>query len=186
MGYDMYWVQQPPEDKAAYGAAFAIFNQRVRERDVFERDTPENEQAQKVVLEALSDMEHAERYYFRLNVWGMQTAREKMQEIGMLCDPPGPSSTDWDGVPEYDENVDDGGPAYRQAHDAIVSAHRGECPGIPYHKLCSNDGWIVTPAEIRPALERAALNVPSDPPEWWSDWLDWLQEAEQHGGFEVN
>lgn len=125
--------------------------------------------------------------YFRLNVWGMGAARELMDDAGMLCWPPHDSS-EWDQLPPYDDGDPDGegGPEYCAAADKLLAAHNGECPGIPGHKFCSNDGWIVTPPEIRAALAAERKNPPADPPEWWSEWIDYLRRAEQRGGFEVH
>ena len=58
-----------------------------------------------------------------------------------------------------------------------------ERPGIPMHKLCSNDGWWVTAAECQSALgiwERAG--TPSHE-EFRDDWIPFLQAAAKNGGF---
>lgn len=110
------------------------------------------------------------RGYFELNVWGMRRAREAMNRRGMLCvaDPiedwpqrPATVSTaayDWVCHPEdrtgEPPNAADLEQAERHLREVTEyrRAHSGECPGIPVHKLGTNDGWIVTPVEIRAAL----------------------------------
>lgn len=117
-----------------------------------------------------------DEYYFRLNIMGMQMARDLMFERGMIL------AEDEDSPYEV----------------------------IPVHKLCSNDGWHVTPNEIigsftnlyagghsndelPPWFEPNTYGIkvgygPEGPPEvveWWPKWLDWLWRASQHGGFRV-
>jgi hypothetical protein len=82
----------------------------------------------------------------------------------------------------------------------------GAGDGIPVHKLCSNDGWLVTPGECRKAVamwheackeagagdEQLGLkvltealdefNVGSD---YWLKWIAWIERAAGHGGFVV-
>lgn len=131
--------------------------------------------------------DHRDDFYFHLNVWGMSDARRLMDAAGMLCWPQYDSSQ-WNTLPPYDESDPDGegGPGYRLARDTLLAAHNGECPGIPGHKLCSNDGWIVTPPEIRAALASLRTYPVAAPPEWWPDWIEYLRRAEVRGGFEVH
>jgi hypothetical protein len=58
--------------------------------------------------------------------------------------------------------------------------------------LGSNDGWLVTPAEIEWALEYRdddePLELCDDGADWrltWFDWLVYLRGAADHGGFRV-
>lgn len=57
-----------------------------------------------------------------------------------------------------------------------------ERPGIPAHKLSSNDEWEITPLEIRGALLASDVRdiVQSEP--MWVPWIDWLESAIDHGG----
>jgi hypothetical protein len=60
---------------------------------------------------------------------------------------------------------------------------------IPRHKLWTNDGWLVTPAELTAALPHApktALDRRQRPIPWWHQWLDYLDTARGHGGFRVH
>ena len=60
---------------------------------------------------------------------------------------------------------------------------------IPRHKLWTNDGWLITPAELDAALSRApttALDRRQRPIPWWRQWLDYLDGARGHGGIRVH
>lgn len=185
----MYWRERPPADVAAYEAASTEFSKAVAARDKLERGSAAAEAAQTIVMAQMNEMSEAQAYYFRLNIWGMSDTVDVMVAHGMLCQPEKPSHAEWDALPPYDNDHPDanGGPEHQAAHDVLARAHRGECPGIPIHKFCSNDGWIVTPAEIRAALAQA--DRVSEPaiaiPEWWEDWLNWMKLAADHDGFEV-
>lgn len=186
MGYDMYWQKKDPEDVAAYEAAYGVFQAACRARDLHGRGSAEAELAQKKVDETYDALGRAERYYFRLNIWGMERCRQLMSEAGMLCTPERPTSEDWQSIPDYDEDDSDGGAAYREANDKLCREHRGECPGIPIHKFGSNDGWWVTPAEIRAALANAEGYAAPVEVEWWGDWIEYLKGAIDHDGFRVH
>lgn len=108
--------------------------------------------------------ERDDNAYFRLNIFGMQEAREAMEKLGMVH---------WNGEPDFNQpNVT----------EAAV-----EYPGIPGWKLCSNDGWLVNPIEIESAMQLYEKNKPECfvPDGWFKNWLDWLGAAAEHGGFRV-
>lgn len=76
-----------------------------------------------------------------------------------------------------------------------LTLHDKDTPGISAHKFGSNDGWIVTPAEIKYALNawdnlggdrRAAILATYGNPVWFAEWIDWLRVAEQRSGFAVH
>lgn len=54
--------------------------------------------------------------------------------------------------PDYERPTTGQGRAYADEAERRLS-WRPERAGIPIHKLCSNDGWIVTAAECREALD---------------------------------
>lgn len=66
-----------------------------------------------------------------------------------------------------------------------------EGPGIGVWKLCSNDGWHVTPDEITSALARLEEAEVTFDEEfdgagaYWDRWVAWLTLAAEHEGFEV-
>jgi len=129
--------------------------------------------------------------YHQFNWHGMSRCEETMEAAGMLCHPEPPSSAEWNALPDFIEDWEQlglpyGGVAYFEAKQRLTLAHRGECAGIPAYKFHSNDGWVVTPAEIRAALRAVQTNPPDDPPKFWPVWLDYLREAESHGGIEVH
>jgi hypothetical protein len=108
--------------------------------------------------------------YFRLNIFGMSRYRDYMDELGML---------DWQTSAPDGEGYED------FALD--------EPTGIPGYKFCSNDGWLVTPAEIRVALALAESSGKAaklrkqlgEDADYWAAWIKYLQRAEQAEGFRV-
>ena len=186
MGYDLFWTD-PPDNKAAHNAARDQFDAACKTRDKYERDSVLHAAAQVQVERAYEAMDAAQPEYFRLNIWGMSDCRSHMSDFGMLCEPEPHTRDDWDEVnrraaaaPEEDSEE-----IYRE----ILSDHRGECPGIPWWKLSDNSGWYVLPGEIRAALhsyltKRNAGQEPPDAP-YWADWIQWLKDAAEHGGFRV-
>lgn len=182
MGYDMYWRAPREDDNAGLAEAQKAFDEAVRARNAFPHGSPQAIEAQKLVETTYTGLNSAERTYYRLNVWGMSRARELMNERGMLCTPGEIAYDEW---PEY---VEEGTPErarYEAERDVLLAAHRGECPGIPVHKLCSNDGWLVLPGEITAALAANDKHAPPADVEWWPEWIDWLRDAIDRDGFEV-
>ena len=175
--------------------------------------------AQDKVHAAMEAMGKAEKSYFRLNIWGMGRYRDLMERLGMAFEddphPPFPKyedyGTDADDAdaaenPEYYENytwTDErlrSALKYREAVNAVLAFHgRTDTPGIPLHKLGSNDGWHVVPAECEAAVrtwqqfvrdegEEAALNFVDNSvngSDYWLEWIAYLDGAARHGGFRV-
>lgn len=108
--------------------------------------------------------------YFRRNIFGMGPLRDALERLDIGYWPMGgdvPFPTDGD------------------AHDIThwLRDTRDERPGIPLHKLCSNDGWWVTAAECKSALQLwEAKGSPTDE-EFRDDWIPFLQAAAANGGF---
>lgn len=104
--------------------------------------------------------------------------------------------TDEDRQPARDDEV----ALVRACTDQAEMARRDHPAGgstIPLHKLCSNDGWVVTPDECLQSLavwyaasdgerDDALTAAGVDDREYWSDWLDFLQLAAHCDGFEVH
>lgn len=132
--------------------------------------------------------------YFRLNVWGMGECRQLMFNLGMAyeapekCIPPWPELADF-GLTEYPDDPADDTSGFTQACDDVLRWMAPDHPGIPLHKLGSNDGWLVTPLECKGAIalwNKARDNGASEPPvDWWSRWLEYLRRAADNGGFRV-
>lgn len=74
--------------------------------------------------------------YFSLNIWAMRLLRIVMRELGMVTCPPKP---DWAALPDI------------AAFEAAMDADFGT-PGIPEHKLMSNDMQLVCAREVSAAL----------------------------------
>lgn len=192
MGYDMYVINQPQR----------ILEIRERLYGAGERADGAERRA---LLEEQWKLEDETNSYFRLNIWGMGEYREVMERIGMLeweeSEPPFPDPAHYEipmmkTVDGY-ENYDEDSPEYAAYRVALrVKLSHGTVGVIPGHKLCSNDGWIVTPEECEAALEtyreylaeghsiEALLsdgNIKS-----WQEWIKFLETAATAGGFEVN
>ena len=133
---------------------------------------------------------------FRVNISGMESICDVMRDLGMTCRTPGPTAAEFAAAPWGDDSAE--GVARRTR---VLSEHYGECPGIPSHKFTSNDGWVVLPAEIRPALEQYREAGGVVPERWdavlagslagtgggslWLDWVEFLVRAADSGGFTV-
>lgn len=161
--------------------------------------------------------------YFRLNVWAMDRYRGAMRQLGMIysTDSSQAAWPEWNRYPddrqrqdwfeaanehhEYDEVLPDGIPddilAESRAYIAASMSARRYHPGggnvIPSHKFESNDGWIVTPDEIRAALAAyeaeqnrnetlSELASAGSARDYWDSWIDYLRRAVDFGGFAVN
>ena len=112
--------------------------------------------------------------YFRRNMFGMGPLRDAMGEVtdGKV------TMGYWArGQAEWPTGGTDNEIRYH------LRATRDESPGIPLHKLCSNDGWWITVPECLSALaiwERAGM---PEVHEFRDDWIPFLQAAAKHGGF---
>jgi hypothetical protein len=185
--------------------------------------TPEWEDLRRQVVETSEAVDEVEgKNYFRLNIWGMDRCRGYMDHFGMAYDAERggwedfwPKATDYgfgDDESPWEEEVYDtesGTTSYtteraRLFHEANEAARAREFDGvgIPFHKLGSNDGWLVTEKECADALSMLAANggidaggkvVPiTDKYDgvdqevlWWPRWVAFLAEASTHGGFRV-
>lgn len=136
--------------------------------------------------------------YFRLNIWGMQAARKAMDELGMIDweashteDWPDPGDFNLEDWPDPDGEYPEGSPEdlFLKAAEKVRSQTNSLISG---YKLCSNDGWIVTPEEIAGSLAKLEVVdgkhvVPKKTgiPEWFGEWVEYLEEAQKRGGFKV-
>jgi hypothetical protein len=138
--------------------------------------------------------------YFRLNIWGMGIARQIMQERGMIHyegdHPDWPLVEDFGFSSEneyYEASEDDDRKMSYDAANRQVKVFSPEVPGIPAWKFGSNDGWVVTPIDIGGAMVRLRESGLSEvmptydghTVDWWPDWIEWMNLAAAHGGFEV-
>jgi hypothetical protein len=123
----------------------------------------------------------------------MSTYRDAMLALDMAHN----STSSEDPWPDHDDFDDE--TTYNQTRRPLLTFHAANEPDtIPIHKLCPNDGWIVTPDEIRAALaawdaRAAGASTPALDEhtrdtiggEYWSEWIAWLRLATDHDGFEV-
>lgn len=134
--------------------------------------------------------------YFRLSNGGMGRYADAMAELGMAHE--STSGLDWSEAPEYpeDDDNDEKMAAYTEAMDNYLGGHGTPAdPTIPLHKFSTNDGWFVTPDEIRAALaawdahdldgldQDTHVTIETD---YWGEFIAWLRLAAEHDGFRVN
>ncbi|WP_102158720.1 hypothetical protein [Zhihengliuella halotolerans] len=134
-------------------------------------------------------------FYFRLNAGGMGRFVGIMAALGMVHGSSSPvDRSEWPARPD-DEDDEEAMAAYRQTRDALTARHTTAEPTIPSHKFGTNDGWIVTPDEIRAALQAWAdadknalpLGIAEiRPVDYWDRWIAYLELAATADGFEVH
>ena len=125
--------------------------------------------AQAAVEAAMQAVDKADKGYFRLNIWGMGVCRTLMEERGMMHwegdQVPWPKPTEhgylndeefWAEQDEYSGQDRDEWPKrlveMEDANTLCLAVSTPGVRGIPGWKLCSNDGWIVTPVDCLGAL----------------------------------
>lgn len=164
--------------------------------------TPESVAAQQLVHECYEEMQRLDVTYFRLNIWGMQRAREIMSRVGMIhnvgyeqlppyiecsCDVVRHDSERDDIQCRLCELYENDKTAYFEAQPHYVWAPDDQV-GIPRWKLGSNDPWLITSDECRSAVEiwesiaePMRAQIVSETP-WFSDWIDYLSRAIEREG----
>ena len=134
--------------------------------------------------------------YYRLNIWGMSEATEALADIGIVRwadSPPVPMAADY-GIEDADWDTDEDDTlsvdqvAYRTAIELWRDGTQ-EAPGIPSYKFGSNDGWLVTPLEIRSGIVVADTNSAgwrNSLPDWVLEFVTWMEQgAAQEVSFRV-
>ena len=149
--------------------------------------------------------------YFRLNIYGMRTYRNVMEQIGMLEWDANPNGLDWPSYEQYNvpmKDVEYNGQLYSEPNESspeYVEWQKAQDEKLrwsgttvmPGHKFCSNDGWIVTPREIAKALDVwyewrkehdvcELLGSDDADPTYWNKWIAFLETACEAGGFSVH
>ncbi|MGD6749142.1 hypothetical protein [Streptomyces sp. BH105] len=170
------------------------------------RDHPDQEAAQKIVHERYEAMHDADTAYFRLNIWGMGRYTEIMEQLGMTVSdysappfPHQPEGVTWDEIEAAQEAGDAANTpvrpevlAYLKQQEAHVAWRPEPAFGIALHKFGSNDGWLVTPEEIKAALETYRTHgsgevkvIVGDDLDYLLKWIAYLERAQHRGGFRV-
>lgn len=131
--------------------------------------------------------------YYRYNIFGGGAMREALFVCGLLDTelPDDVEPGSWGGpkFPKYDsETMPEGSPAseaHREATEAVLSRDYGGA--IPAFKLGSNDGWLVTPAEIQRGIDRGKVEtgILALVDEYDRDFVRWVIASIPHGGFRV-
>lgn len=148
-----------------------------------------------------------EEGYFRLAVWGMRECRDAMTRLGMVdwkwSPGPWPKLEDFvlRDYPDEDAEHAPDSPSGQYLNAVVMMRNCVPESGlIAGYKLCTNDGWIVTPLEIKGALavldvyrlERADSEgllykfVDAELPDFFDAWLAFLVRAGEVGGFSVH
>lgn len=207
MGYDMTIVQERDQaEQDAIAAAQRHLDSLIRPHTLPEGE--ERDAAERAWKAAWEAYESADRSYFRLNIWGMSRCRDLMARLGMLTDEDAPNFPTLDefGLTDYPEDpadydgearakaekeLTDAGRRFIEAVKAALAFEPVPVRGIPIGKFCSNDGWLVTPAQCgaalaawraQPAAVRAHVEGEA---EWWGRWIAYLTYAKDRGGFRV-
>lgn len=197
-----------PAGPAAFDRAAEALSAALRERDALPTGSIERDAAQDDVLAAVAALGAADRSYFRLSGWGMAKAARTMASLGMLDEvtpPPefpdrksfGVSDKAWQEWQAAAWVLRDDTPApvryWHAARQRALTYRPAEATGICAFKFRTQDGWLVTPGEIRAALasyQRALLpgriTITAENEPWWDDWIDYLLRAKDCGGFTVN
>lgn len=199
IGYDMTVIQKDPEEEGLFLAVEFDFREKVRTRYDQPRTSTEWLALQEEIEVSLWELEKAQPSVFYLSIWEMSLARTLMEDLGMLdmtVDSPGNLSPQRFGVTAEMHDLDfDAFPealmpaelrAFRAARTRALDGAAAQPEGIPYYKLGSNDGWLVTVEEIKSALYRCVTAAGKYPEiEWWKPWANYLAYAKEHGGFRV-
>ncbi|WP_217920102.1 hypothetical protein [Actinomadura sp. BRA 177] len=141
-------------------------------------------------------MEHyfnlAEPYQFHLNAAGMGFCRVCMRRTAMTYEAEPHASPKWPF-----SSIEDWVTADQRRRDAYNKAERAASAqtvpgqiGIPEFKFLSNGPWLVSAREVQQALDRydaapSDLRADLESDTTWRDWLEWLRETTNHGGFAV-
>lgn len=209
MGYDMHVEQKDQDVEEQVAKARRAFDKAVKARDKNSKPDKAGE-LQDAVMKAMDEVDRADKNYFRLNIFGMSRMCDDMARLGMVEDVTVPRFPDAEYFGMNDallyrmEELDDEdqkahpvfGP-YARRIDKHLSASFGASV-IPGHKFGSNDGWLVTPDEIRAALAKLEALPDTDfmavRARWetgtgdnvFDDWVDFLRFAAGRGGFRVH
>lgn len=130
-------------------------------------------------------------FYLRRSMGNQGSLRAALLDTRMGYEAVGkPTFPDWPGDEHFDSRdyspVTEQGQQYRVAVQHTLRSTFDERPGIPLHKLCSNDGWWVTAAEVRSALAMWELAGQPYHPGLRDDVLPFLNKAAENGGFRVH
>ena len=116
-------------------------------------------------------------YYLRRNIFGMDPLRDALRSVRHE----GLSMGYWASyTPEFP-----GATATEEEVLRWLRATGDETPGIPLHKLCSNDGWWVTAPECHSAFSIWQRAGYPDQEDFRDDFIPFLCTAATLGGFRV-
>jgi hypothetical protein len=122
------------------------------------------------------------KWYYRLNIFGMQEMREYMDRVRIL---------DWSNGKPYPGNE-----ATEEEYEAYLNQQSEQTGMVLGKKFCSNDGWLITTAECNIIAGMLDLFVTKttwnlddeeekDIRDWLKGWIDFNRRAAKHGGYRV-
>ncbi|MFI5800944.1 hypothetical protein [Streptomyces sp. NPDC051677] len=140
--------------------------------------------------------------YFRFAFTALPRTLDAMKNFGMLVELPVPSypelsayglaGVDLRPGTKYDGSTTNRVAEFRTAYQAVKDASETVPTGIPRYKIDSNDGFLVTVAEITAALTTydahpsvAIAEMPVGDPTW-GIWIAFLRHAQAHGGLRTH
>ncbi|WP_329318022.1 hypothetical protein [Streptomyces sp. NBC_01262] len=140
--------------------------------------------------------------YFRFAYTALPRTLDAMNNFGMLVELPIPSypqlsayglaGVDLRPGVKHDASTANLIAEFRTAYHAVKDASEAVPTGIPRYKLDSNDGFLVTVAEITAALTTygahpgvAIAEMPVGDPTW-GNWIAFLRRAQAHSGLRTH
>ncbi|WEH18161.1 hypothetical protein [Streptomyces sp. VNUA24] len=140
--------------------------------------------------------------YFRFAFTALPRTLDAMKNFGMLVELPAPpypelsayglAGADLRPGTKRDTSTTNRVAEFRAAYQAVKDTSETVPTGIPRYKIDSNDGFLVTVAEITAALATydahpgvAIAEMPVGDPTW-RIWIDFLRHAQAHGGFRTH
>ncbi|MCX5328105.1 hypothetical protein [Streptomyces sp. NBC_00140] len=140
--------------------------------------------------------------YFRFAFTALPRTLDAMKNFGMLVELPVPpypelsayglAGVDLRPGTKYDQSTANRVAEFRTAYQAVKDASETMPTGIPRYKIDSNDGFLVTVAEITAALATydahpgvAIAEMPVGDPTWRT-WIAFLRHAQAQGGLRTH
>lgn len=135
-----------------------------------------------------------EQHYFRLNVWMMMVARDLMWRRGMLDLEASPPDESRGKIPSYKLSSNDGWHVTPEEIEGSLKAYEDYLRADPEAdrevRLESEpmttewEGLFKAFAEALKGSEFLLVEEGQEI-EWWPEWVAWLSQATEHGGFNV-
>lgn len=113
-----------------------------------------------------------------VNVWGMQAIRAA---LGDTLD-----NTPFPPFRQLTQEEKDSEPPHSALYPETLEAVSPDPSKVPAHKFCSNDGWLVNPAQCLVLAEKLEKVLTPDHEDAWAlSFAAGCREAAPRGGFRV-